>query len=99
MGGPGHTPLGAMLTRWQAEQTRSHGPSLAPDRRWTTSVSRPNKRPPSMGMAAWYTEHDDQAAARLGRRTAAAQRQLLADIVAAFGALEAGVYAALELDP
>ncbi len=52
-----------------------------------------------MGMAAWYTEHDDQAAARLGRRTAAAQRQLLADIVAAFGALEAGVYAALELDP
>jgi hypothetical protein len=50
-------------------------------------------------MAAWYTEHDDQAAARLERRTAAAQRQLLADIDAAFGALEAAVYAALELDP
>jgi hypothetical protein len=50
-------------------------------------------------MAAWYTEHDDQAAARMESRTAAVQRQLLADIDAAFEALEAAVYAALELDP
>jgi len=50
-------------------------------------------------MAAWYAEHGDQAAARLERRTATVQQQLLAELDAAFDAMEAAVYAALELDP
>jgi hypothetical protein len=50
-------------------------------------------------MAVWYTEDGDQAAAQMERRTAAVQRQLLADLDAAFEALEAAVSAALELDP
>jgi hypothetical protein len=49
-------------------------------------------------MAAWYAEHNDQAYAQMERHTAAVQQQLLADLDAAFEALEATVSALLELD-
>jgi hypothetical protein len=47
-------------------------------------------------MAAWYAERGDEPAARLERRTAASQRQLLADLAAAFQSLEGTVAAALD---
>jgi hypothetical protein len=50
-------------------------------------------------MAAWYTEHSDQALAEMERHTAAVQRHLLADLDAGFEALEVAVSAALELNP
>jgi ABC-type nitrate/sulfonate/bicarbonate transport system substrate-binding protein len=49
-------------------------------------------------MAAWYAEHGDQAYAQMERHTAAVQQQLLADLDAAFEALEAAVSAVLEAD-
>jgi len=50
-------------------------------------------------MAAWYAEHGDQADAEMERHMAAVQQQqLLADLDAAFEALEAAVCAALEPD-
>ncbi len=49
-------------------------------------------------MAAWYTRHGDHAAAGVERRAAAVQRQRLADLDAAFQALEEAVSAALNLD-
>jgi hypothetical protein len=50
-------------------------------------------------LAARYTQRGDQAAARLERRTAVVQHQLLADLEAAFDALQAAVSAVLALDP
>jgi Ser/Thr protein kinase RdoA (MazF antagonist) len=47
-------------------------------------------------MAGWYAEHGDQAAARLQRHAAASQRQLLADLTAAFQARDGTVSAALD---
>jgi hypothetical protein len=49
-------------------------------------------------MAAWYAKHGDHAAAGMERRAAAVQRQRLADLDAAFQALEEAVSAALNLD-
>ncbi len=51
-------------------------------------------------MAAWYAEHDDETAARMERSTAMSQRQPLADLDAAFQALQGAMSAALDqLDP
>jgi phage terminase Nu1 subunit (DNA packaging protein) len=49
-------------------------------------------------MAAWYAKHGNHAAAGMERRAAAVQRQRLADLDAAFQALEEAVSAALNLD-
>ena len=48
-------------------------------------------------LAAWYAKHRDLAAAHMERTTAAARRQRLADLDAAFEALEQALSAALEL--
>jgi len=50
-------------------------------------------------LAVRYAQHGDQAAAQLERRTAALQPQLLAELDAAFEAMQGAVYAALELGP
>jgi hypothetical protein len=49
-------------------------------------------------MAAWYAKRGDHAAAGMERRAAAVHRQRLADLDAAFQALEEAVSAALNLD-
>jgi hypothetical protein len=49
-------------------------------------------------MAAWYAKHGDHATAVMERRAAAVHRQRLADLDAAFQALENAVSAALNLD-
>lgn len=49
-------------------------------------------------MAAWHAKRGDHAAAGMERRAAAVQRQRLADLEAAFQALERAVSAALALD-
>jgi hypothetical protein len=89
-----------MLTKGQAEpdevtRTLARARSAMGDLRVETQRTAAHHE----RMAAWHTEHGDQAAARMERRTAAVQRQLLADLDAAFEALEAAVSAAFELDP
>jgi len=49
-------------------------------------------------MAAWHTKRGEQAAARMERRAAAVQQQRLADLDAAFGALQKAISTALGLD-
>jgi hypothetical protein len=97
--GLGMRQLGAMLTRGQAEpdeviRTLARARSALGDLRAETQrTAAEHER-----MAAWYAERGDQAYAQMERRTAAVQRQLLADLDAAFEALEAAVSAVLELD-
>jgi hypothetical protein len=80
-------------------QTRSHGPSLARSALDDLRVETRQSAAEHERMAAWHVGRGDQVAAQMERRTAAVQRQLLADLDAAFEALEAAVSAALELDP
>jgi trehalose-6-phosphatase len=49
-------------------------------------------------MAAWHTKRGEQAAARMERRAAAVQQQRLADLDAAFGALQKAISTALGVD-
>lgn len=49
-------------------------------------------------MAAWHTKRGEQAAARMERRAAAVQQQRLADLDAAFGALQKAISTVLGLD-
>jgi hypothetical protein len=93
--------MGAMLTSWQAPKdefvvTLGRVRSVLRDlRAETQQTAAEHER-----MAAWYAPHGDEPAARVERRTAASQRQLLADLAAAFQALEGTVSAALDqLDP
>jgi hypothetical protein len=92
--------MGAMLTKGQPEpdevtrtlaRARSALDSLRVE---TQQTAAEHER-----MAAWHAECGDQAAAQTERRTAAVQRQLLADLDAAFEALEAAVSAVIGLDP
>jgi hypothetical protein len=89
-----------MLTKGQAEpnevkQTLARVRSAMDDLRVETQrTAAQHER-----MAAWYTEHGDQALAEMERHTAAVQRHLLADLDAGFQALEDAVSTALEQDP
>ena len=89
-----------MLTKGQAEpdevkQTLARVRSAMDDLRVETQrTAAQHER-----MAAWYTEHGDQAVAEMERHTAAVQRHLLTDLDAGLEALEVAVSAALELDP
>jgi hypothetical protein len=89
-----------MLTKGQAEpgevaRTLARARSALDDLRVETQrTAAQHER-----MAAWYAEHGDQADAEMERHMAAVQQQqLLADLDAAFEALEAAVCAALEPD-
>jgi hypothetical protein len=88
-----------MLTKGQAEpgevaRTLARARSALDDLRVETQrTAAQHER-----MAAWYAGHGGQADAEVERHTAAVQQQLLADLAAAFQALEAAVSAALELD-
>ncbi len=89
-----------MLTKWQAQRDEL-ALTLAGVRSALLGVRGEAQRAAARHerMAAWYAEHGDEAAAWMERRTAAVQRQLLADLDAAFQALETAVSAMLELDP
>jgi hypothetical protein len=89
-----------MLTRWQAEhdelvltlaRVRSALHDVRVEAQRTTAQHE--------RMAAWYAQQGDEAAAWIGRRTAAEQQQRLADLDTAFKALEDAVSAVLDLDP
>jgi hypothetical protein len=93
--------MGAMLTKEQPEpdevrRTLARARSALDDLRVETQQTAAEHE----RMAAWYAGHGDEPAARVERRTAASQRQLLADLAAAFQALEGTVSAALDqFDP
>lgn len=76
---------GAMLMQGQAQpdevtRTLAHARSALDDfRAETQAMAAQHER-----LAAQYTQHGDQAAARLERRTAAVRHQLPADLDAAF---------------
>jgi uncharacterized alpha-E superfamily protein len=90
-----------MLTNWQAHKDAvvvtlgRVGSALHELRAETQRTAAEHER-----MAAWYAQHGDEPAARMQRRTAASQHQLLADLDAAFHALQDTMSAALDqLDP
>jgi hypothetical protein len=96
--------MGAMLTSWQEQQEQQdeYVLTLGRVRSALYHVGRKTQRTAAEHerMAAWYAEHGDESAARLQRHAAASQRQLLADLAAAFQALEGTVSVALDrLDP
>jgi hypothetical protein len=90
----------AMLATWQAQQEEIVL-TLARVREALHDVHVELQRAAAEHerMAVWYAEHGNKDAAWVERQKAAAQRQRLADMDAAFHGLEEAVSAAVELDP
>jgi hypothetical protein len=90
----------AMLTSWQAQQDEIIL-TLAGVRAALHGVRVEIQRTAAQHeqLADWYVKQGDEAAAWVERRAAAVQRQRLADLNAAFQALEEAVSAAIDLDP
>jgi hypothetical protein len=89
-----------MLTKWQAQRDELVL-ALAGVRSVLHEVRAETQRAAAQHerMATWLVERDDQAAAWMERRTAAVQRQLLAELDTTFQALENAVSAVVDLDP